>query len=197
MNKISYFISTATVFLFLSACSGEYVCKCLPNCVFPDTDNVAAPEWVCGAEIEGLQLSAVGVATQQDYADLGLGYMRAVARTDAQNKLAQRIRELAKNTIKEYFKVESAPVDLQVMDKIITSVTQYITGKTLVGQRAVKREISPTGRMYLLFGMNSESVEHTLKKALASSMTNDPELWLQFKGSKVLDDLAAEIVKLR
>ena len=196
MNKISYFFSTATVFLFLSACSGEYVCKCLPNCVFPDTDNVAAPEWVCGAEIEGIQLTAVGIATQ-DKAAIGHSYMRAVAGADARTQLAQRMRELARNSIKKYFETESTPVDLQVMDKIITSVTQYITDKTLIGQRTLKREISPAGRMYALFGMNSESVEHTLKKALTLSKTNDPELWLQFKSSKNLDDLAGEIAKFK
>ena len=196
MNKISYFISTATVFLFLSACSGEYVCKCLPNCVFPDTDNVAAPEWVCGAEIEGIQLTAVGIATQ-DKAAIGHSYMRAVAGADARTQLAQRMRELARNSIKKYFETESTPVDLQVMDKIITSVTQHITDKTLIGQRTLKREISPAGRMYALFGMNSESVEHTLKKALTLSMINDPELWLQFKSSKNLDDLAGEIAKFK
>jgi len=82
------------------------------------------------------------------------------------------------------------------MDKVMTSVTKQITNETLVGTKIFKSRTSPTGSLYVLLGMNPESVEQATEKAVKTSMKNERALWQQFKAQKGQDELAAEISKM-
>src|SRR5690606_28494717 len=54
-------IALATASLLLAGCaSGPQ--QPVASCVFADGSNQPAPEWVCGAPVEGIDLSAVGYA---------------------------------------------------------------------------------------------------------------------------------------
>ena len=194
MNKITGLIVITSLFAFLLGCSNEIVCKCMPNCVFPDAQSVAAPDWLCEAEPEGYEISAIGV-TPREKAVASISFTNQIAAEDARTKLLSHVQKVSENTIKKYFETTAITIDQQVINKITTSVSHYITRETLIGTKKLKRIISPTATTYVLLGMSSESVEKTIQKAIKTSMKNEPELWQQFKTRKDLGDLASTIVK--
>ena len=48
--------------VMLTACGKDDATKEAAECVFPDATDASAPGWVCDLPVEGLAVSAVGVA---------------------------------------------------------------------------------------------------------------------------------------
>jgi LPP20 lipoprotein len=191
MNKAAYLIAGAAMTALLAGC-GDNVKEEVADCVFPDAPGTAAPEWVCDGPVEGVEVSAVGSAQKSG---AGHSFMKQMAATDARVQLAQRMKVQVKNMIKQYVETTGA-ADTETMDKVMTSVTKQITNETLVGTKIFKSRTSPTGGLYVLLGMNPESVEQATQKAVKTSMKNERALWQQFKAQKGQDELAAEISKM-
>ena len=144
---------------------------------------------LCDEPVEGVEISAVGSA---DKSAAGHDFMKQMAATSARVQLAQRMKVKVQNMIKQYVETTGA-ADQETVDKALTSVTKQITNETLVGTKIYKTRTSPTGSLYVLLGMDPNSVETAAQNAIKTSMNNERALWQQFKAQKAQDELAAAI----
>jgi hypothetical protein len=179
--------------VMLSACGKDDAVKEDMECVFPDAPDTEAPGWVCDQPVEGLAVSAVGVAEKSA---AGHSFMKNMAATDARVQLAQRMQVQVQNMVKQYAETTGA-ADSETVDKVNTSVTKQITDQTLMGTKIYKTITSPNGSLYVLLAMDQGTMAQAAQEALRTSMGNDAALWQQFKAQKAQDELAAEITKMK
>lgn len=186
MGSIKKLLVVSIAAMFVAGCAGN---KAL-ECSFPDHTETPAPGWVCDQPVEGVEVSAVGVAEKSA---AGHSFMKQMAATDARVQLAQQVQVQVRNMIKQY--VESTgTADAETVDRVNTSVTKQITSESLVGSKIYKTITSPTGSLYVLVGLDPNNSANAAQKAIRTSMGNDQALWQQFKAGKAQDELAAEIV---
>jgi len=190
MNKAAYLVAGVAMTAVLAGCGGKK--EQVADCVFPDLPGTAAPGWICDEPVEGVEVSAVGSA---DKSRAGHDFMKQMAATSARVQLAQRMKVTVQNMIKQYVETTGAADD-ETVDKALTSVTKQITNETLVGTRIYKTRTSPNGTLYVLLGMDENSVSQAAENAIKTSMKNERALWQQFKAQKGQDELAAEIAKM-
>ena len=186
-------ISVLTMSLLLAACGSDDVKEEVADCVFPDAPSAAAPGWICDQPVEGVEVSAVGVAEKSA---AGHSFMKNMAATDARVQLAQSMKVHVQNMVKQYAETTGA-ADSETVDKVNTSVTKQITDETLVGTKIFKTRTSPNGALYVLLGMDASVAATATENALKTSMNNDKALWQQFKAQKGQDELAASIANMK
>ncbi len=183
------FGSMLAVAMMLTACGSSEVKEAAPDCVFPDAPTTAAPAWICDEPVEGVEVSAVGIAEKSQ---AGHSFMKNMAATDARVQLAQSMKVHVQNMVKQYAETTGA-ADAETVDKVNTSVTKQITDETLVGTKIYKTRTSPNGALYVLLGMDASVTSQATQNAIKTSMNNDQALWQQFKAQKGQDELAAAI----
>ncbi len=192
MNRIKL-LGVIAFAVLLTACGKDDSIKEAAECVFPDAPDTAAPAWVCDQPVEGLEVSAVGVAEKSA---AGHSFMKNMAATDARVQLAQRLQVQVQNMVKQYAETTGA-ADSETVDKVNTSVTKQISDQTLLGTKIYKTRTSPNGTLYVLLGMDGSAVASATQSALRTSMGNDAALWQQFKAQKAQDELAAAISEMK
>ena len=192
MNRIKL-LGVIAFAVMLTACGKDDSIKEAAECVFPDAPDTAAPGWVCDQPVEGLAVSAVGVAEKSA---AGHSFMKNMAATDARVQLAQRLQVQVQNMVKQYAETTGA-ADSETVDKVNTSVTKQISDQTLLGTKIYKTRTSPNGALYVLLGMDGTAVASATQNALRTSMGNDAALWQQFKAQKAQDELAAAISEMK
>ncbi len=192
MKLRTLFIAGAAT--FLAACSSNQPVPQQPvaSCIFADGSNQPAPEWVCGAPVNGIDLSAVGYA---DKSGAGANFMKQMAATASRVELAQTMKVEVQNMIKQYSETTGAG-DSETVDQVNTSVTKQITKETLVGSRIFRQMPTPTGGIVVLVGLAPEIVSNIAEQALKTSMKNERALWQKFQAGKAQDELAAEIANM-
>jgi len=179
--------------VLLTACGKDDALKEAAECVFPDAPDESAPGWVCDFPVEGIAVSAVGVAEKSA---AGHSFMKNMAATDARVQLAQRMKVHVQNMVKQYAETTGA-ADTETVDKVNTSVTKQITDQSLLGTKIYKTRTSPNGALYVLLGMDANATAEATQNALRTSMGNDSALWQQFKAQKGQDELAASIANMK
>ena len=179
--------------VMLTACGKDDATREAAECVFPDAPDASAPGWVCDLPVEGIAVSAVGVAEKSA---AGHSFMKNMAATDARVQLAQRMQVHVQNMVKQYAETTGA-ADSETVDKVNTSVTKQITDESLVGTKVFKTRTSPNGALYVLLGMDASVAATATENALKTSMNNDNALWQQFKAQKGQDELAASIANMK
>lgn len=193
MNKGLIGISGVIMALLLAGCGSDEVKEAAADCVFPDAPSADAPGWVCEEPVEGVEVSAVGVAAKSA---AGHSFMKNMAATDARIQLAQSMKVHVQNMVKQYAETTGA-ADSETVDKVNTSVTKQITDETLVGTKVFKTRTSPNGTLYVLLGMDPSAAAIATENALKTSMNNDSALWQQFKAQKGQDELASSIANMK
>ena len=113
----------------------------VPDCTFPDTPNEAAPNWICDAPIEGVQISTVGSFRSTK---AGVSFQKDQAVADARKRLIEVLKVRAKS----YFhKLYNRPISDQ-LDALIS--TETLVGRTLT----FRTKVNPiTSRLYVLVGI--------------------------------------------
>ncbi len=192
MNTGLISISGVMLTLLLTGCGSDEVKEAAADCVFPDEPTTDAPGWVCDQPVEGVEVSAVGVAEKTA---AGHSFMKNMAATDARVQLAQSMKVHVQNMVKQYAETTGA-ADSETVDKVNTSVTKQITDESLVGTKIFKTRTSPNGALYVLLGMDANMAAQATENALKTSMGNDKALWQQFKAQKAQDELAADIANM-
>jgi hypothetical protein len=183
-------VSAAT---FLVACSANQpALQPVASCVFADGSNQPAPEWVCGAPVNDIDLSAVGYA---DKSGAGANFMKQMAATAARVELAQTMKVEVQNMIKQYSETTGTG-DSETVDQVNTSVTKQITKETLIGSRIFRQMPTPTGGIVVLVGLSPDTVNKLAENALKTSMNNERALWQKFQAGKAQDELAADIANM-
>lgn len=193
MNTGLISISGVMLTLLLTGCGSDEVKLAEADCVFPDAPTTDAPAWVCDQPVEGVEVSAVGVAEKTA---AGHSFMKNMAATDARVQLAQSMKVHVQNMVKQYAETTGA-ADTETIDKVNTSVTKQITDESLVGTKVFKTRTSPNGTLYVLLGMDANMAALATENALKTSMGNDKALWQQFKAQKAQDELAADIANMK
>ena len=192
MHKRFVLSLAAAGLLGLSGCASEPPKVAAPECVFPNSQQ-AAPGWVCNMPVDGVTVSAVGMAQKSG---AGLAFMKQMAMTDARVQLAQTVRVRVTNMVKQYAETTGA-ANQETVDQVNTSVTKQITDETLVGTKLLRTITGPDGTLYALVGLDEASAQQIAETALRTSMNNDKAAWQQFRAQKGLAELAAEIAKQR
>ena len=191
MSKLSNVLLCSILTLGLAACGSTPPAKPkVADCVFPGTQD-AAPGWICDEPVEGVEVSAVGVA---EPSQAGEGFMKQMAQTDARVQLAQRVKVHIANMVKQYAETTGAGKD-ETVDKVNTSVTKQITDQDLVGTKIYKSRVGTNGKMYVLVGIDAASAAKITEAAVKTSMNNDRALWQKFQAGKAQDEMAADIAK--
>jgi hypothetical protein len=160
------------------------------DCTYFGTQD-PAPLWICGAPVDGVEVSAVGSAEQSG---AGEAFMKQMAATDARVQLAQSMKVQVQNMIKQYAETTGAGKD-ETVDKVNTSVSKQITDQTLIGTRIYRTQSGTNGRYYVLVGLDVAGVQKITEAAVKTSMNNDKALWQKFQAGKAQDELAADIAK--
>lgn len=191
MNIRHLFAAAAATLLV--ACSSNEPVPEVADCVFADGSNQPAPEWVCGAPVDGVDLTAVGYA---DKSAAGANFMKQMAATAARVELAQTMQVEVQNMIKQYTETTGAGDD-ETVDMVNTSVTKQITKQQLQGSKIYKQRPTPSGGMVVLVGLDADTVTQIAEQALKTSMNNEKALWQKFQAEKSFDELAEEIAKMR
>ena len=192
MHKRYVLSLAAAGLLGLGGCASEPPKVAAAACVFPNSDQVA-PGWVCNMPVDGVVVSAVGMAQKSG---AGLSFMKQMAMTDARVQLAQTVRVRVTNMVKQYAETTGAAKQ-ETVDKVNTSVTKQITDETLVGTKLLRTITGPDGTLYALVGLDEASAQQIAETALRTSMNNDQAAWQQFRAQKGQAELAAEIAKQR
>ena len=164
--------------------------KVVADCTYFGTQD-PAPLWICGAPVDGVEVSAVGSA---ELSGAGESFMKQMAATDARVQLAQITKVHVANMIKQYAETTGAGKD-ETVDKVNTSVTKQITDATLVGSKIYRSQSGTNGRYYVLVGIDATNSEKITEAAVKSSMNNERALWQKFQAGKAQDELAADIAK--
>ncbi|NVK73341.1 hypothetical protein C0J08_04285 [Marinomonas sp. CT5] len=178
----------------LAACSKEVVntpVAAVPDCVFADGSNQPAPDWVCGAPVEGVALSAVGYSEKSA---AGANYMKQMAATAARVELAQVLSVDLQNMVKQYVETTGAG-DAETVDRVNSVVTKQITEQKLIGSKVVRQMPTPSGGLVVLVGLDPAQAEGVAESILRTSMRNEAALFQKLEAEKSFDELASEIAK--
>lgn len=192
-ENISAIVLACAAAALLASCSSSDTKLEELDCVFPDAPTEAAPGWICDEPVDGIQVSAVGVAAKSA---AGHSFMKNMATTDARVQLAQSMTVHVQNMVKQYAETTGA-ADTETVDKVNTSVTKQITDETLVGTKILKTRTSPNGALYILVGMDASLAATATENALRTSMKNDNAAWQQFRAEKGQDELASSIANMK
>ena len=181
----------------LAACSKDAVetppVAAVPECVFADGSNQAAPLWVCGAPVEGVELSAVGYSEKSA---AGPNYMKQMAATAARVELAQVLSLDLQNMVKQYVETTGAG-DAETVDRVNSVVTKQITDQTLIGSKVIRQIPTPSGGLVVLVGLNPEQAGNMAQDILRTSMKNEAAVFQKLQAEKSFDELAEEIALSR
>ncbi|MCV2401550.1 LPP20 family lipoprotein [Marinomonas sp. C2222] len=163
----------------------------VPDCVFADGSNQAAPNWVCGAPVEGVALSAVGYSEKSA---AGPNYMKQMAATAARVELAQVLSVDLQNMVKQYVETTGAG-DAETVDRVNSVVTKQVTEQQLIGSQVIRQMPTPSGGLVVLVGLDPSQAEGVAESILRTSMRNEAALFQKLEAEKSFDELAEEIAK--
>ena len=161
----------------------------LTTCVFPNHQE--APGWICAEPVAGLDLQAVGVA---DKSVAGLNYMRDMAKIAAVKQLTELFKIRTAKAVTQY--LTAIQVGNAQAFKVGQSIVHTISDKTLAGAKQYQSQVGPEGRMYVLVGLDNQTVRSLLEDAVKTSMQNDPALWEGLQTHKSLAEMVAEIAAM-
>ena len=191
MKKVLFAMMAGSV--LLSGCSSEPkkpAKEAVYDCVFPGS-NQPAPGWICDEPVNGVAVSAVGIA---EPSKAGVSYMKDMAAADARGRLAEQLKVRVQKMVKRYLG-STGTTDAETVDKAASSTTKTITDQTLIGSKVYKSRMGPNGRLYVLVGLDKDAVAQITKQAVKTSMNNDQALWQQFKAKQSFDEMAKSIAE--
>ncbi|OQK18026.1 hypothetical protein AU255_09275 [Methyloprofundus sedimenti] len=158
-------------------------------CVFPNQQ--AAPGWICGGPVSGLDIQAVGVV---DKSVAGINYMQDMAEIAALKNLTELFKLKAGKSVTQY--LTSLGVENKKAIKAGASTINNISVETLDVAKPYKSQLGPEGRMYVLVGLDKNTSKTLLENAVKTSMKNDIVIWQKMQTQKSLDEMTAGIVAM-
>lgn len=195
MKKIIF----TTIYLALAGCQSTETVESAQNyatCTFPDAPSTEAPSWVCDVMPEDLAIAATGYAKKSQS---GMSIMRKVAVNDARVNLASEfqtdVSSMFKQAIESSSKTTEADAEENVVD-VVESVTKNVVSKSLTNSRIIVSQVSPSGGLYVLIGMNDSAYKANVGK-IVDTIGEDSKLWNQFNNEKTAEDLSNALQSLK
>ena len=195
MNRLISIIGTGLCVITISGCQTtggkiEAPTIAAPECQWPGT-QVAAPIWVCDGPIEGYSSYATG----SHKSAAGNSFMKQQAALKARVALANEIKVKVSGMIKNYLGTTGSG-DAETIDQAASSTAKSITASTLVGSKIVRSQLSPTGEMFVVVGVDLQAQKEIVKNAVKTSLRNESALLQEFKSQKSHDEMAAAIAEM-
>lgn len=166
-----------------SSCESNIVKKTsIPeDCIFPNSQNIFAPSWICNFPVKGLIFSSVGssqASTGNDFLNT-----KKIAIKKAKTSLLDQIKKEIQNISNNYKKINSN-IEHEKIDQIFMSISNNITQQHFSNFRLYKTITSPQRYVYVLIGINKKNLEKITKNAIKISMKNNDSLWSELKTKK-------------
>ncbi|MDD1793385.1 LPP20 family lipoprotein [Enterovibrio makurazakiensis] len=197
MKKSLVAVSLALV---LSACSNNATVEQSQNfaaCTFPDSPKDEAPGWVCDVMPSDIGIAATGYAKKSA---AGMSVMRKVAANEARVALASQFQIDVNNMFKQAVEASvttntTEGVNESVMETF-ENVTKTVVSRSLTDSRVLVSQVSPTGGLYVLVGMDQEAYKAN-RNSVIDAAGEDATLWNQFNNEQAADDLAKTLESLK
>jgi hypothetical protein len=168
MRKFLCVLLSAVMFLSVDAwgaapatASATAKVKKAKKCLFPKSRK-RAPTWVCDAKVDGLAVTALGLAAKSG---AGISFMEQMAAADARTHLAQNLRGSGQKTIAR--SANAANKDMAGRD---SALKPRITDESLQGTKVIKKVYGPNGTLYVLVGLDEASAQKLRESATATSV---------------------------
>lgn len=163
------------------------------ECTYPDAPEQAAPLWLCEQPVEGIWIQAVGYSRKLA---AGPGVMKDVAATEARAALSNNFSADIKAKLSRVTTDTTANGE-NVNSDSIENLTKNVTAMNLTFSRIYRTQVSPTGGMYVLVGLNEAGYKENVNSLVNQSVGNDdPELYRQFlivQADQELDAMAEQL----
>jgi len=161
-----------------------------PDVAQPSTELSNAPPWVKSPGMEG-GLSAIGISK---IGAAGVSFAMTNAIAAARDELARSMEVKVKNLVKNFTEVTGV-LDNESVDKVATQTSRQAASQALIGSKHRDTWISPSGQLYVLVVIDSNTLKQSAKTASISSLKNDNAAWQKFQAKKAFEELDREIEK--
>lgn len=180
--------------VIVAGCAGPQVApQVVADCVFPDSPEISAPNWVCDMPVEGIAVSAVGSFRKTK---AGVQFQKTQATAAARNALASQMKVHIKRLVKNYTETTGVGDD-ETVDTVSSDVSKQVTSETLFGSKVYRTRTNPaTKTLYVLVGMDPSQAAANAQEALKTSYKNKKAMWQRFMAKKSHDELDAELEKI-
>ena len=162
--------------LSLFACAPEPNCKCSHLCVYPGVADVEAPEWICGADIHGYPVTALGQADAQKAA-ISTSFAAAFAIVYAKLALRQELVNVTALKLKHYIQFNYDIADASQIDVLVSSLKNAKESIKLSKARKLKQQPGPLGNIYVLMGLDAEAANEAIFSLIKISFEKNAEFW--------------------
>jgi hypothetical protein len=169
VNKIIKLSFVMLMGLLVYSCGNKDKIKleAITECFYPDSPKDKAPLWVCGAEVEGIEVAAVGYSEKSN---AGLNFMQQQALANARVLLAQRFKVNIESSVGEFIESQKKYDDESKMKETVKNVaslvSKQITDESVSGAKIYRTQISPTGGMFVLIGLEKATYDLNVKNSL-------------------------------
>ncbi|MFM2480986.1 LPP20 family lipoprotein [Celerinatantimonas sp. YJH-8] len=186
-TRLSALLISAGV-LVITGCSQKTTLD-YSECDYPDAPSHSAPGWVCEQPVKGLELQAVGYSRKLLS---GPGMMTDVAATEARNRLAAQFSQLIQGRLQRLTTDNKSDQQVTGKDAVSTSalnsrdnverIQKSLSAMTLENSKIYRTQISPSGGMYVLVGMDKQHYDANVNQLVNNALTkkDSPELYQQF-----------------
>lgn len=163
--------------LFLLACASTEKPISYDNCVYPDAPTTQAPTWICDQPADNVFMQAVGYSAKLGS---GPGMMKDVAEAEARSRLASAFSadvasRLSRVTTEEVINGQA------MSDDTIQRIQRSVSAMELVSTRIYRTQVSPTGGLYVLVGINDAAYKQNIDKLLGQTVDQEnPDLYRKF-----------------
>ncbi|MFC1236406.1 LPP20 family lipoprotein [Vibrio sp. F74] len=160
------------------------------ECTFPDAYEIEAPAWICDVMPKDLAAGATGYAKKSIS---GMAIMRKVAVNDARTALAARfetdVNNLFKQAIESSVSTSTEAGVNEDVQETVENLTKTVVSKTLTNSRLIVSQVSPTGGLYVLVGMDQAAYDNNVAKVVDEVTGEDSVLWKKFNNEKASEDI--------
>ena len=184
----------------ISACSSNQTveqAQQFAQCTFPDAPTTEAPAWICDVMPTDLAAGAMGYAKKSA---AGMSVMRKIAINDARVQLASEfqtdVNNMFKQAVESSVSTSTTEGEIENVMETFESVTKNVVTRSLSNSKLIVSQVSPTGGLYVLVGMNKEAYQANVNQVVDSA-SKEESLWKQFNSEKAAEDLTNALNSLK
>ncbi|OBU29180.1 hypothetical protein C0Z01_09275 [Photobacterium kishitanii] len=189
----------------LSSCASTSTSTIVENqnfstCTYPDAPKDKAPAWICDVMPSDISTAAMGYAKKNA---AGLSVMRKVAMNDARVMLASQFEIDVNNMFKQAMSATTETANNDGIDSVNEAVfesfenaTKTVVSRSLINSKVLMSQMSPTGGLYVLVGMNEQAYKTNVNSVVAA-VGQDSKLWKKFNNEKAAENLTKVLDSLK
>ena len=172
------------------------------ECPFPNSPNVAAPNWICDnyedIDPDNTRLYATGSAFADD-PNVRVGaqsQLKELAGARALKRIGRSMETITKSMIIDYFNLVGMSKG-QVAEAVANTTAKQVSNQTIVGARLIRSLTGPDGTIYVLYMLDNTGIKQNVKNSVRTTFNNDESLYQEFKAFKSIESMEAEIDKMK